>query len=224
MKKKIVLCLVCSIAAVWLTGCGKEEVPEAVDPSLSQMRSICELAVMECRYHNVAKYKEENAEQFLIWSKDKHFWVEYDATVKLGIDASLLSFSLQGDTITISIPNAKILSYEVDPDSLTEDSYIVDKDSAAIKADDEIIAFQEAEDSLLEDIANDKSLLVQAQQQAQILLENYIQNLGSAIGREYIIQWNYLDENPSEAVSSETEVSRDATNSEQALNSDSESN
>lgn len=188
------------------------------------MRSICELAVMECRYHNVAKYKEENAEQFLIWSKDKHFWVEYDATVKLGIDASLLSFSLQGDTITISIPNAKILSYEVDPDSLTEDSYIVDKDSAAIKADDEIIAFQEAEDSLLEDIANDKSLLVQAQQQAQILLENYIQNLGSAIGREYIIQWNYLDENPSEAVSSETEVSRDATNSEQALNSDSESN
>lgn len=223
MKKKIALCLVCSMAVMWLTACGNEAVSETVAPSLSQMRSICELAVMECRYHNVAKYKEENAEQFLIWSKDKHFWVEYDATVKLGIDVSLLNFSLQDDTVTISIPTAEILSYTVDPSSLTEDSYIVDKNSASIEAEDETIAFQKAEDSLLEDISNDKSLLMQAQQQAQILLENYIQNLGSAIGRKYIIQWNYLDNSSSDAATSDEEDSSDVAIAAQTQDPDSKS-
>ena len=36
------------------------------EPNLGQMRNICELATMECYYHNVAKYEEENAELALL--------------------------------------------------------------------------------------------------------------------------------------------------------------
>ena len=48
------------------------------------MKAICELATMKCYYHTVAKYKEENAEQFLWMSKDKKFWVEYSGIVPPG--------------------------------------------------------------------------------------------------------------------------------------------
>ena len=44
-----------------------------LEPDISQMKAICELATMKCYYHTVAKYKEENAEQFLWMSKDKKF-------------------------------------------------------------------------------------------------------------------------------------------------------
>ena len=50
------------------------EAQSVVEPKASQMKSICELATMECYYHNVAKYKEENAEGVLWWKKDKVFW------------------------------------------------------------------------------------------------------------------------------------------------------
>ena len=57
------------------------------EPNLGQMRNICELATMECYYHNVAKYEEENATGFWLWKKDKRFLIRFDGTVSLGIGA-----------------------------------------------------------------------------------------------------------------------------------------
>ena len=41
---------------------------------------------------------------------------------------------------------------------------------------------------------NDKVLLAQAQQRAQKLLEDYVNNIGKVIGKEYTIEWIYVDE------------------------------
>lgn len=191
MKRVIATILASLFAVGCLTGCQKEE--PTIQPNQSEMKAICELAVMECYYHNVAKYNETNASHFLFWSKDKKFWMEYEATVTLGIDASLVSFTLKGDTITIIIPEAQILDFDVLSDSLTEDSYIVEKGSAKITAEDEITAFQTAEKDLKELISNDKSLLSQAQQRAQLLLTEYIHNLGDAIGQTYHVEFQSLD-------------------------------
>lgn len=202
--KQIFATVLASLFAVGcLTGCQKAE--PTIQPSQSEMKAICELAVMECYYHNVAKYNETNATQFLLWSKDKKFWMEYEATVTLGIDASLVNFTLKGDTVTITMPKAKILDYQVLSDSLTEDAYIVEKGSAKINADDEITAFQAAKEDLEESISNDKNLLAQAQQRAQLLLEEYIKNLGDAIGTTYNIDWKYLE------TQEETENTADAS-------------
>ena len=32
-----------------------------MEPQASQMKAICELAVIDCHYHNVAKFTEEDA-------------------------------------------------------------------------------------------------------------------------------------------------------------------
>ena len=107
---KRITVLVLSVALLVLcTACGtrvKEE-PAAMEPKVSQMKAICELAVMDCYYHNVAKYYEKEAEKgFLgIGKKDKHFWIEYSGIVRLGVDVSLVSVEVAGTQVTITLPD-----------------------------------------------------------------------------------------------------------------------
>ncbi len=166
---------------------------EAVAPQMSQVKAICELGVMECYYHNVAKFTQEKAESFLWWSKDKHFWIEYSGIVKFGIDMSLLNMKIDGTNITITLPEAKILDCKVDSSSLTRDCFIIDKDSAAITADDEIQAFASAQENLLRTASEDKMLMMKAQERVQLLIQDYINNLGTTLGTRYSVLWIYVD-------------------------------
>lgn len=197
MKKLAALLLSFSMILIF-TSCGdspKEETLADIEPQLSQVQSICELAVMDCYYHNVAKFLEEDASGFLWWKKDKRFWIEYSGIVKFGIDVSLVSIEVNESQIAITLPEAEVQSCMVDSSSLTEDSYIVDKNSAAISAEDETFALAEAQKKLEELASNDKTLLAEAQQRAQTLLKDYVTNLGSASGKTYTIKWIYVDKN-----------------------------
>ncbi len=184
------------------TGCSSDgDKNTQMGPQVEQMKAICELAVMECYYHNVAKYKEEDAAGMLWWEKDKHFWIEYSGIVTIGIDVSRVDITVEGEQVTITLPPAEVFSCKVDPSSLSKDSFIVDKDSASIKAEDEVNAFDEAQRQLEESAASDRVLLANAQQQAKTLLGDYISNIGNAVGKEYVIQWVYLDEEEQQAPS-----------------------
>lgn len=197
MKKAISL-LLAALVLFGCVSCGQpQETAVSMEPKISQMKAICDLAVMECYYHNVAKYTQEDAEGALWWKKDKHFWVEYSGIVELGIDVSQVDIKVDGTNITITLPAAEVLDCKVDSASLTEDSYIVDKDSASIEAEDEIKALAEAQRRLEEDAANNAVLLAEAQQRAQRLLEDYIHNIESAVGKTYSVEWIYLEPTPS---------------------------
>ena len=194
--KKLMCILISAVLSLSLAACSNTEpAPVDMEPKTSQMKAICELAVMDCYYHNVAKYEMKDAEGFLWWTKDKNFWIEYSGVVTIGIDVSRVTVEVDGTKVTISIPAAEVLRYTVDSSSLTEDSYIVAKDSAAIEAEDEIAAFSVAQADLEATASQDTALLASAQQQAQQLLEDYITNIGKATGKSYSIEWIYLDEN-----------------------------
>ena len=194
--KKLTCILISAMLTLSLAACSDTEpAPVDMEPKTSQMKAICELAVMDCYYHNVAKYELKDAEGFLWWTKDKNFWIEYSGVVTIGIDVSRVTVEVDGTKVTISIPAAEVLRYTVDSNSLTEDSYIVAKDSAAIEAEDEIEAFSVAQADLEATASQDTALLASAQQQAQQLLEDYITNIGKATGKSYSIEWIYLDEN-----------------------------
>ena len=168
----IIICFFCA-------ACAKQS--KSIEPKAAQMRSICELATMECYYHNVAKYKEENASGMLWWQKDRHFWMEYAGVVTIGIDASLLNIEVKGEDVTITIPPAKVLGCKVDETTLTKDSFIVAKDSAKVEAKHQ----SEAKSNL--------ALLATAQQRVQKLLEDYVVNIGNSVGKTYKIKWIYLE-------------------------------
>ena len=194
--KKIVIVMMLILMTLSLVACGdKKESEGAVNtkPDVTQMKSICQLSVMECYYHNVAKYYEEDATGAWFWAKDKKFWIEYSGIVTIGVNASLVSMEVDGTTVTITIPEAEVLNCEVDEDSLTPDSFIVDEKSADITAEDQTYAFEQAQEDLKNTAASDTALLQQAQDRTKQLLEDYVNNIGEAFGVTYTIKWTYVD-------------------------------
>ena len=190
MKKylRIFLTVMICISCI---ACAKQS--SNIEPEVSRMKSICELATMECYYHNVAKYKHENATGMLWWKKDRHFWMEYAGVVTIGIDATQLSIEVKEENVTITIPPAKVLGCKVDESTLTEDSFIVANNSSKVEAEHQREAFASAMGNLEKEAKTNVALLASAQQRVQKLLEDYVTNLGNSIGKTYNITWKYLD-------------------------------
>ena len=163
------------------------------EPNLGQMRNICELATMDCYYHNVAKYSKEDASGALWWKKDRKFWVEYAGVVTIGIDTTLVNIEVNDDNVTITIPPAKVLGCKVDEATLNDDSFIIAKDSAKVEAQHQTEAYKDAQSKMQEEASSDTVLLASAQQRAQKLLEDYVNNIGNCVGKTYKIEWIYLD-------------------------------
>ena len=153
------------------------------------IKSICELATMECYYHNVAKYEKEDVEGILLWKKDKKFWMEYSGTVTVGIDASKLSIEVKDDMVRITIPEAEVLANEVNEEEFNEDSMVVEDGSAKVKAEDQTAALKKAQKNMVKEAKNDKVLLANARERAKTLLEEYVNNIGTAVGKNYTIDW-----------------------------------
>ncbi len=194
MKKAVCILL----AALLCLGCTACSAPQSAElqlvPQSSQMKSICELATMKCYYHNVAKYSEDDATGFLWWKKDRKFWVEYAGIVTIGIDTSQVHIDVNGENVSITIPPASVLDCKVDETTLTEDSFIVAKNSAKVEAVHQTEAFKQAQAKMQEEASQDTILLANAQQRAQKLLEDYVNNIGDCTGKTYTIKWIYLDD------------------------------
>ena len=186
--KRIVVIVALMVICLF-SGCTKQT--EASEPDITQMKAICEFAVMDCYYHNVAKFSQENAKKnFLgIGAKDKLVWLEYEGVVTLGVDASELNMDISDSTITISMPDAKVIEARVQKESITNESFVIDKTSAKIEVTDIKLAVAEAQNDMREKAESDTAMLESAQLRAKTLLENYIVEIGEAIGVEYTIQW-----------------------------------
>ncbi len=191
--KKLVCLFIIFTMCITTASCSKDNTLKEIEPQASQMKSICELATMKCYYHNVAKYTEENASGMLLWTKDRKFWVEYAGIVNIGIDTSKVKMEVKKDNVNITIPQAQVLDCKVDNATLTESSFIVAKNSAKVEAEHQTAAFKEAQAKMKEAASNDTALLSNAQQRAQKLLEDYVNNIGNCIGKKYKINWTFED-------------------------------
>lgn len=187
IKRLAVLCLV---VCMLFSACGKKEEAPKEDLSLTQMKSICELATLKCYYHNVAKITKEK--DVLWWDTTAELWIEYSGIVKLGVDITNLDMQVDGNQVMITMPKAKVLSCQVDQTSLDKDSYYTNREGLGaekINADDQTEAIKTAQENMLENVQSDDSLLQQAQNRAQELLEQYVKNIGDAIGKTYEVSF-----------------------------------
>ncbi len=195
--KKIKMLSIFLIFILLLTGCNsslnKQADSNVIEPQETTMKSILELSTMECYYNNVAKFHKDNAGGFFLWKKDKDFWIEYNGIVKFGIDASKVAFEIDGNNLNISIPNAKVLGCKIDESSLVESAYIIAGDSAKVSSEDEIYALSEAQSSMEKIASEDYVLLETAKQRAQILIEDYVNNITKLNDVEYQVHWIYVE-------------------------------
>lgn len=205
MKKKIVMAaILLGLLASLFPGCGKtgrqQEIAEestenlkTPSPDISQIRSICELATLECYYHNVAASTKEKGKGIShIGEKDREFWIEYSGVAKLGVNMSKVDMEVNGKDIVITIPKAELLG--LSDYTFSEDSYISEDDGInknPITPENQTQAVQEAQKQIREKFASDDAMLMRAQDRAKNLIENYINQLGEIWGAEYQITWIY---------------------------------
>lgn len=177
----------------------------AYTPEISQIREICELATLECYYHNVAKSTKEKESGLLhIGEKDRTFWIEYSGSAKFGIDMSKVNMTVKGDQITITLPEAKLLG--LSDYVFTPDNYIASDDGInknPITAENQTEAIANANAQIEELFSNNETLLIRAQDRAKMLIENYINQLGSLSGIQYHITWEYENSAPDPGLSAQ---------------------
>ena len=201
--KKIALLLALTMLAGTLTACSGEAGSERVinEPEITQIRSICNLATLECYYRNVAKSKKAAGNGIEnIGEKEREFWIEYTGIAKIGINMSKVSMEIDGENVTIKIPDAELMGINVESATLNEDSYISSADGInpnKITAADQTRAIEKAQKKMEESVKNNSSLLLTAQTRAQELIENYINQLGEISGVDYKITWKYEDNSTS---------------------------
>ena len=194
MKRKKILCLLV-ISMLCLTGCAdkKEEKKEA---DFSAIQSVCELATLKCYYHNVAKSETEASGLFKwLGTGYKKIRTEYSGIVELGVDVSKVSVSKpnKDDVVKVTIPDAEILSVDLDEDSMGEpltDTGFMTK----ITKEEKTEALAEAQNHMEETAKENGNLLNQAKERAKSLIEGYVKNVGEQIGKEYTVEWVEAEE------------------------------
>ncbi len=202
--KKLTLLICSMVLLISLIGCSNKKI-SVKEPEITQIRSICNLATLECYYHNVAMSTKTAGEGIAhLGEVDREFWIEYTGIAKVGIDMSKVSMTIDGEKIEIKMPDAELIGkVDIKESGL---NYLSSKDGFnknEITLEDETAAIEDAQRKMEENVRNNKSLLLSAQSRAQELIENYIVQLGNVTGVNYKITWVYEDGTASEAESTQ---------------------
>ena len=190
MKRKKIFCLLV-ISMLCIGGCGDKNQKKEEKADFSAISSVCELATLKCYYHNVAKSETEASGLFKWLGKGyKKIWTEYSGIVELGIDVSKVSVEkpTADGVVKVTIPDAEILSVDLDEDSMGEpltDTGFMTK----ITKEEETEALAEAQNHMEETAKENGNLLNQAKERAKSLIEGYVKNVGEQIGKEYTVEW-----------------------------------
>lgn len=195
MKRKKIVCLLV-ISMLCIGGCGDKNQKKEEEADFSAISSVCELATLKCYYHNVAKSETEASGLFKWLGKGyKKIWTEYSGIVELGIDVSKVSVKkpTADGVVKVTIPDAEILSVDLDEDSmsepLTDTGFMTE-----ITKEEETEALAEAQNHMEETAKENGNLLNQAKERAKSLIEGYVKNVGEQIGKEYTVEWVEAEE------------------------------
>lgn len=188
-RKNIVILIVLLLLAI--TGCGKKN-PD-VKPSLSQVRNISDLATVKAYYHNVAKVEKKKGQGLThLFEVDRKYWIEYTGVVKIGIKMSSITIDEKDNVVTINMPRAEILSHHCE--NYNDDSIYKNEDGFnENKIEDSEIneAIKKADEEMLEKVKNNQSLFNRAEDGAEKLIQNYIEQVGKISGKKYEVKFVY---------------------------------
>lgn len=185
--KRLLAALLLIISIFMLCACSEDKAVPILKEE--DIRAICELATLECFYNNVAKIEKEGN-----WiQKDRKMWIEYEGIARIGIDMREMTISITDNTITMTMPRAKILSIKPNEKTLNDKSYVASADGWIIKnpitAEDQQQAITKGQEEMEASVINNTGLFERAESRAKKLIENFLAQMGKAIGQEYTIVW-----------------------------------
>lgn len=178
----LVLALFIILAAVFFWGrsvgksAGNTEMSAVVLEN--KLTEISELASLTYSYTNMAEF--ENSKDFYgmkVPFTTKGFIITYDGEIKAGVDLSKAKVDVSGSKITITLPDAEILSHQIDEDSLE----IFDETTSIfnpLKVTD-YNAFSKDQKSEMEKKAIEKGLLAEARQKAVSAVQSFVSQIAT---------------------------------------------
>ncbi len=176
--------------------------------SKSNIQRICELATLECYYHNVSNWSQDayGILAFAGYGKKK-LWIEYDGIVRVGINAGEIKVSDpdKDNVITVTIPTATILEKDLDESTIKEiasDETILLLFNDQVNTEDRRKALAAAQDDMEESASRNEMILDEAQERAKKIIERNILAAGEANGKHYKVKFLITSEAPA-ATSSE---------------------
>ncbi|MDO4502038.1 MAG: DUF4230 domain-containing protein [Coriobacteriia bacterium] len=183
------IALATGIACFNLCGCSSSQ----EEPNFSAFTQIADLATQECTYHNVATVYKKGTEVLWVFKTGyKQVWFEYDAKVRIGIDASRVSLSgpNENNVVTIKMPKAQVLGHpEVDEDSFSQ----LYSDAGKATTKEQAEAYAKAQGKMKEEAESNAGLMARAEKRAQTLLEEYVKKAGEAKGVEYKVKFKIIE-------------------------------
>lgn len=111
-------------------------------------------------------------------------------------DLSKVKIDVQGDTINVLIPKAKIIGEpNVDESDFKKEKFIESEDGFLIKnpitGDDISKAFDDAQNEMKKSAESDEQLLSTAQTRAKIIIEESINQFAGISSKDYTINWEF---------------------------------
>lgn len=190
MKRILMIVIAYAMVISLLVSCSKNTVDKV--PDIEQVKSICELATLECYYNNVAKMTVEAGKGITHWGeKDRELWIEYEGFAKVGVELSKVSIKIDENKVKIFMPKSKVL--ETGVFEINSDSYYISEDGwfnkNKIDTEKQQEAVEKAQSKMEKSIKNNSVLFEQADKKAKSLIENYIKEIGKISNIEYEIEW-----------------------------------
>ncbi len=197
MKKIKMLFLILGCVMI-LGGCDNKL--QNQQPDLTQIRAICELATLKTYFHNVAEFEKKAGVGIThLFETDRTMWIEYTGIAKIGIDMSKVNIELNNNHVKVTLPQAKVISIDIDNEKLDKNSYVYSNDNFInkneISPEEETEAVRKAQEQMQKSAESNTQLMMSARERAKELIEKYIKNLGELSETEYQIEWEYLETN-----------------------------
>lgn len=171
----------------------QQVVPIVRQISKSSIQRICELATLDCFYHNVSEWKKPAN---IIGFGGKKLWIEYDGIVRVGIKADQLKVSDpdKDGLVTVTIPDATILDKDLDENSM----YEIDSESPmwgflpfydSVNTEERKEAVADAQEDMVASASENGMILGEAQGRAKMIIEKNIMAIGEASGKHYTVKF-----------------------------------
>lgn len=163
-----------------------EDVPTEKELDVYQIQSVGTLSTTEYTFGKILKLTDDQP-----WYKfgERKILISVKAKVKAGIDLAKLSqedFSVKGRTITITLPPADIVSFEMNPNEVRTVAEDVNGFRANFTQEEKLKILQLGEQDLKREIMS-SNILSDARKNATVFLTNFYKELGF---ERVIVQYN----------------------------------
>lgn len=179
---------------------GSSLLDASVERQISEfnIQRICELATLECFYHNVSQWNKSG--NFIGYGAKK-LWIEYDGIVRVGVKADQIRISEpdKDGLITVTIPEAVILDKDLDEKSM----YEIDSSLpmwgfiplySTVNTEERKKAISEAQDDMVSSASKNGMILVEARERAKKIIEKNIKDMCEASGKNYKVKFSASSE------------------------------